>query len=162
MGGLTKLIHSMIILLEDQEGNRHPVEAVVIAAHSSLVRNILKYEGVTELVMVPCGIDGEMEAIRTTKVINLPIQSTALAEIISFVENGNLDFKLELISDILVGSEYLGMRALSRIIISRMSHELNFINVPSVLSFSREFMIPELEDLCKRLINTWHLAFQTT
>ena len=111
--------------------------------------------------MVPCGIDGEMEAIRATKVINLPIQSTALAEIISFVENGNLDFKLELISDILVGSEYLGMRALSRIIISRMSHELNFINVPSVLSFSREFMIPELEDLCKRLINTWNLAFQT-
>ena len=67
---------SMIVLLEDKEGNRYPIEAVLIAVHSSLIRNILKYEGVEEHVQLP-----EME-IRITKVIKLPIQSPVLARII--------------------------------------------------------------------------------
>ena len=67
----------MIVLLEDKEGKRHPIEAVLIAVHSSLIRNIFKYEGVQEHVQIP-----EME-IRITKVIKLPISSPDLARIIS-------------------------------------------------------------------------------
>ena len=153
-GGRTKLLNNMIILLEDKEGKRHPIEAVVIAAHSSLIRNILKNEGVKEQLLVPSS-DGELVAIRIDKVINLPIEGAVLDKIISFVKDGSLDLELDFICDLLVASEYLDMRALSRIIISWLSQELNFLNVLSFLSFSQEFMIPELEDQCRKLINTF-------
>ena len=41
-------------MLEDEEGKRHPIEALLIAVHSSLIRNIFKYyEGVQEHVQLP-------------------------------------------------------------------------------------------------------------
>ena len=139
----------MIVLLEDKEGKRHPIEAVLIAVHSSLIRNILKYEGVEEHVQLP-----EME-IRIDKVINLPIQSPVLARIISYVKDGSLELELEFICDLLVASEYLDMKALSRIIISWLTKQLNFTNVLSFLSFAQDYMIHELEDQCRKLINTF-------
>ena len=145
-----------IIILEDQEGKRHPIEAVLIASNSPLIRNILKYEGVKEHVLVP-STDGEMVSIRIDKVVNLPIKSDVLAKIISFLQAGKLDLELDIICDLLVASEYLMMRGLSRFIISWLSQKLNFLNVLSFLSFSQDFMIPELEEQCRKLIN----SFQT-
>ena len=138
-----------MIILEDQEGKRHQIEAVLIAANSPLIRNILKYEGVKEHVLVPSS-DGEMITIRIDKVVNLPMTSD-----ISFLKSGSLELELEFICDLLVGSEYLDTRALSRFIISWLSQELNFSNVLSFLSFAQDFMIPELEDQCRQLINTF-------
>ena len=106
-----------MIILEDQEGKRHQIEAVLIAANSPLIRNILKYEGVKEHVLVPSS-DGEMVAIRIDKVVNLPIEGAVLDKIISFLKEGSLDLELDFICDLLVGSEYLDTRALSRFIIS--------------------------------------------
>ena len=63
---------TMIVLLEDEEGKRHPIEALLIAVHSSLIRNIF-----------------------------------------------------------------------------------NLLNVCSFLSFAQDFMIHELEDQCRKLINTF-------
>ena len=143
-----------MIILEDQEGKRHQIEAVLIAANSPLIRNILKYEGVKEHVLVPSS-DGEMITIRIDKVVNLPMTSDILAKIISFLKSGSLELELEFICDLLVGSEYLDTRALSRFIISWLSQELNFSNVLSFLSFAQDFMIPELEDQCRQLINTF-------
>ena len=143
-----------MIILEDQEGKRHQIEAVLIAANSPLIRNILKYEGVKEHVLVPSS-DGEMVTIRIDKVVSLPMTSDTLAKIISFLESGSLELELEFICDLLVGSEYLDTRALSRFIISWLSQELNFSNVLSFLSFAQDFMIPELEDQCRQLINTF-------
>ena len=74
-----------MIILEDQEGKRHPIEAVLIASHSPLIRNILKYEGVKQGVLVP-STDGEMVTIRIDKVVELPIKTAVLTRIISFVE----------------------------------------------------------------------------
>ena len=142
-----------MIILEDQEGQRHQIEAVLIAANSPLIRNILKYEGVKEHVLVPSS-DGEMVTIRIDKIVNLPMTSDTLAKIISFLKSGCLELEMEFICDLLVGSEYLDTRPLSRFIISWLSQELNFSNVLSFLSFAQDFMIPELEDLCKQLINT--------
>ena len=95
--------------------------------------------------------------IRITKVIKLPIQSPVLARIISYVKDGSLELELDLefLCDLLVASEYLDMKALSRIIISWLSKQLNFTNVLSFLSFAQDFMIPELEDQCRKLINTF-------
>ena len=143
-----------MIILEDQEGKRHQIEAVLIAANSPLIRNILKYEGVKKHVLVPSS-DGEMITIRIDKVVNLPMTSDTLAKIISFLKSGSLELELEFICDLLVGSEYLDTRALSRFIISWLSQELNFSNVLSFLSFAQDFMIPELEDQCRQLINTF-------
>ena len=143
-----------MIILEDQEGKRHQIDAVLIAANSPLIRNILKYEGVKEHVLVPSS-DGEMITIRIDKVVNLPMTSDILAKIISFLKSGSLELELEFICDLLVGSEYLDTRALSRFIISWLSQELNFSNVLSFLSFAQDFMIPELEDQCRQLINTF-------
>ena len=151
--GRTKLLNKMIILLEDKEGKRHPIEAVFIAAHSSLIRNILHHEGVSEQLLVPSS-DGLMK-IRTDKVVNLPIEGAVLEKIISFLNEGNLDLELDFICDLLVASEYLDMRVLSRIILSWLSQELNFLNVLSFLYFAQDFMIPELEDQCRKLINTF-------
>ena len=143
-----------MIILEDQEGKRHQAEAVLIAANSPLIRNILKYEGVKEHVLVPSS-DGEMVAIRIDKVVNLPIEGAVLDKIILFLKDGSLDLELDFICDLLVASEYLDMRALSRFIISWLSQELNFSNVLSFLSFAQDFMIPELEDQCRQLIHTF-------
>ena len=143
-----------MIILEDQEGKRHLAEAVLIAANSPLIRNILKYEGVKEHVLVPSS-DGEMVAIRIDKVVNLPIEGAVLDKIILFLKDGSLDLELDFICDLLVASEYLDMRALSRFIISWLSQELNFSNVLSFLSFAQDFMIPELEDQCRQLIHTF-------
>ena len=143
-----------LIILEDQEGRRHPIEAVLIAANSPLIRNILKYEGVKEHVLVPSS-DGEMVAIRIDKVVNLPIKGPLLDKIISFLKDGSLELELDFICDLLVASEYLDTRALSRFIISWLSQELNFSNVLDFLSFAQDFMIPELEDQCRQLINTF-------
>ena len=143
-----------MIILEDQEGKRHPIEAVLIASHSPLIRNILKYEGVKQGVLVP-STDGEMVTIRIDKVVELPIKTAVLTKIISFVKDGSLDLELEFICDLLVASEYLNTRALSRLIISWLSQELNFSNVLSFLSFAQDFMIQELEDQCRKLINTF-------
>ena len=84
---LSKLITETMpmIILEDQEGKRHPIEAVLIASHSPLIRNILKYEGVKQGVLVP-STDGEMVTIRIDKVVKLPIKTAVLTRIISFVE----------------------------------------------------------------------------
>ena len=145
-----------MIVLEDQEGKQHLIEAVLIASQSPLIRNILKYEGVKEHVLVP-STDGEMVSIRTDKVINLPIRNDILVKIISFLNDGSLDLELEFICDLLVGSEYLDTRALSRFIILWLSQKLNFVNVLSFLKFAQDFMIPELEDQCRKLI----ITFQT-
>ena len=150
----TKNVTMPMIILEDQEGKRHQIDAVLIAVNSPLIRNILKYEGVKEHVLVPSS-DGEMVTIRIDKVVNLPITSDTLAKIISFLKDGSLELELEFICDLLVGSEYLDTRALSRFIISWLSQELNFSNVLDFLSFAQDFMIPELEDLCRQLINTF-------
>ena len=143
-----------LIILEDQEGERHPIEAVLIASNSPLIRNILKYEGVKEHVLVPSS-DGEMVAIRIDKVVNLPIKGALLDKIISFLKDGSLELELDFICDLLVASEYLDTRALSRFIISWLSQELNFSNVLEFLSFAQDFMIPELEDQCRQLINNF-------
>ena len=145
-----------VIILEDQEGKRHPIEAVLIASNSPLIRNILKYEGVKEQVLVPLS-DGEMVSIRIDKVVSLPIKSSDLSKIISFLRAGRLDLELDIVCDLLVASEYLDMRTLSRFIISWLSQELNFSNVLSFLSFAQDFMIPELEDQCRNLINSFQL-----
>ena len=144
------------IILEDQEGKRHPIEAVLIASNSPLIRKILQYEGVKEKVLVPLS-EGEMVSIRIDKVVSLPIKSSDLSKIISFLKAGRLDLELDLVCDLLVASEYLDMRTLSRSIISWLSQELNFVNVLSFLSFAQDFMIPELEDQCRNLINSFHI-----
>ena len=71
------------------------------------------------------------------------------------MKDGSLDLELEFICDLLVASEYLNTRALSRLIISWLSQELNFSNVLSFLTFAQDFMILELEDQCRKLINTF-------
>ena len=105
-------------------------------------------------VLVP-STDGEMVTIRIDKVVELPIKTAVLTKIISFVKDGSLDLELEFIRDLLVASEYLDTRALSRFIISWLRQELNFSNVLSFLSFAQDFMIQELEDQCRKLINTF-------
>ena len=106
----------MKVLLRDKNGNSHPVEDILLAVQSKVLRSCFNYSDSTE-------------------VIDLPIEGDVLKKIIAWVhrpqpETLELDKAADFFEcDLLVASEYLDIPLLSRQIISWMVQQFSPGNI---------------------------------
>ena len=126
----------MKALLKDKEGVHHPVENVLIAVQSKVLRKIF-------------------QCMKPSEVLSLPsIKGEILQEIICWIhqpylETLNLDISEGFfVSDLLIASEFLDIPILSRQIISWLARQLNSENVLDLWIFSRQYLVRNLEVLC--------------
>ena len=126
----------MKVFLKDKDGKRHPVEDLLIAVQSKVLRSCFKYSKFSEVVSLP-SIDGAILG-KMIDWVNHP-QPETLA-----MDNSEGFF----VCDLLVASEFLDMPILSKQIIGWMATQLSSENVLDLWTFSRQFHLDNLQHLC--------------
>ena len=126
----------MKFILKDKNGNAYPVEDLLLAVQSKVMRSRFKYNDASEVVNLPT------------------IEGPVLERIIAWLyrpqpETLQLD-KSEgfFVCDLLVASDFLDMPVLRRQVIAWLEQQFNSENVLDFWIFSKRFLISTLEVVC--------------
>ena len=131
----------MKVYLRDKTGVCHPVEDILMAVQSKVLRDCFRYSESSEAILPLQSIDGEI-LVRIIAWVNHPQPETL-----------ELD-KSEgfAVCDLLQASEFLDMPLLSQQIISWLEKQLTSSNVLDLWIFSRGFLIVKLEVVCWKFL----------
>ena len=126
----------MKVLLRDKNGNCHPVEDILLAVQSKVLRSCFKYSDSSEVIDLPL-VEGDI-----------------LKKIIAWLhcpQPETLDLEKAagfFVCDLLVASEFLDISLLSQQIITWMVKMFSPGNILDLWIFSKRFLITRLEVVC--------------
>ena len=130
----------MKVFLKDKDDNCHPVEDILLAVQSKMMRSSFKYSDSSQVINLP-SIEGEiLKSIIAW--LQLPQPETLQ------LDNSEGFY----VCDLLVASEFLDMPVLSRQVISWLEHQLDSENVLDLWIFSKQFLNAELEVICWKFL----------
>ena len=126
----------MKVLLKDKDGNCYPVEDILIAVQSKVLRTRFKYNDSSDIIDLP-SVEGDILK-RIIAWLHRPQPKTLeLDKAAGF-----------LVCDLLVASEFLDISLLSQQIISWMIQQFSPGNILDLWIFSKRFLIARLEVVC--------------
>ena len=130
----------MKVFLKDKDGKCYPVQDLLIAVQSKVLRSRFKYNNSSEVVNLP-SIEGEVLE-RIIAWLSRPQPETL------HLDNSEGFY----VCDLLVASEFLDMPVLSRQVITWLEKQFNSENILDLWIFAKRFLIAKLEVVCWKFL----------